>query len=97
MSRRRHYYWITAKDDTGKPYLIYGGATEEEARQKGLEMLGGIDFEVKSLPTSNLSMASSMLKGNKLESTHSLKESTRRLGHERSVNRIKKRRGLYGD
>jgi len=69
-----NYYWLVAKDETGKPYLVYGGATEEEARQKGLENLNGIDFEIKPLPTRDLSSASSMLRGNRLEQTHSLRK-----------------------
>ena len=44
MVATRQYYWIVAHDDTGKPYLIYGGESEEAARDKGLEMLSGIDF-----------------------------------------------------
>ncbi len=87
------YYWIVAIDpESGKPYLISGGPTEDEARQKGLEMLAGVDFEVKSLPTRNLARASSLIKGDRLESTHSLHKSSERLGHDRSVARMRQRR-----
>jgi len=85
---REEYYWLTAKDEeTGKPYLIAGGVNEEEARQKGLEMLSGLDFRIRKLPTRNLQRASSLLKGNRLEKTHSLHKAAERLGHERSVRR----------
>jgi len=85
---REEYYWLTAKDEeTGKSYLIAGGVNEEEARQKGLEMLSGLDFRIRKLPTRNLQRASSLLKGNRLEKTHSLHKAAERLGHERSVRR----------
>lgn len=88
---REEYYWITAVDpDTGKPYLIAGGNTEEIARQKGLEMLGGLDFRIRKLPTRSLSHASSLLKGNRLEKTHSIHKAAERLGHEKSVKRMRR-------
>ena len=90
---RRKYYWIVTTDpDTGKPYLIAGGNTEEEARSKGFEMLGGIDFEIRGLPTRNLSRASSMVRGKRLEDTHSLRKARERLGHDKSLDRMKRRR-----
>lgn len=92
-SSGHRYFWLVAKDpDSGKPYLIYGGTTEDEARQKGLEMLGGIDFQIKSLPTRNLARASSLLKGNRLETTRSLKAASQRLGHSKTLKRKKRRR-----
>lgn len=91
----RYHYWLVCNDpDSGKPYLIYGGQTEEEARQKGLEMLSGVDFEIKRLPTRNLQRASSLLKGNRLEQSHSLREASKRLGHDKSLNRLRRRRSI---
>jgi len=90
---RRKYFWLVANDpETGKPYLIYGGTTEAEARQQGIEMLSGVDFEIKALPTMNLQAASSMLKGRKLKKTHSLRKASERLGHTKSVRRMRRRR-----
>ncbi len=90
---QRMYYWIVAHDTDNKPYLIFGSdKSEEDARQQGLEMLGGVDFEIKKFPTRDLASASSMLKGKKLKETHSLKKATERLGHEKSVNRLKNKR-----
>ena len=91
MGDRRNYYWLSAQDETGKSYLVYGGITEDEARQKGFEMLGGVDFEIKRLPTRNLATASSMLKGNRLEQTHSLREAGKRMGHNRSLKKLRHR------
>jgi len=66
MSRK--YFWIVARDpDTGKTYLIAGGNTEEETRSKGLEMLGGVDFEIRALPTRDISSASRMVRGKGLK------------------------------
>ena len=91
-SRGQRYWWIICKDpDTGKPFLIAGGNTEEETRQKGMEMLGGIDFEVEDLPTRNLSRASSIIRGGRLEDTHSLRQAKERLGHDRSIKRMMRR------
>ena len=90
---RRKYYWLVAVDpETKKPYLIYGGATEAEARQEGLEMLNGIDFSIRAFPTMNLQAASAMMKGRRLKQTHSLRKSSERLGHKKSVTRMRRRR-----
>jgi hypothetical protein len=86
------YYWITAVEpETQKPYLLAGGRTEEEARQKGMELLGGLDFQIKRLATRNLARASSLLKGNRLEETHSLKRAAERLGHGKSAAKLRER------
>ena len=86
-----YYYWLVCEDEDGKPYLVYGGATENEARQKGLDMLGGVDFRIKRLPTSNLRQASSFLKGSRLEKYHNLKKASKRIGHTKSIRRLKRR------
>lgn len=89
------YYWILCKDpDTSKPFLIAGGNTEQEARDKGLEMLGGLDFEIRELPTRNLAQASSIIRGKRLEDSHSLREARQRIGHNKSLTRLKRR--LHG-
>ena len=89
---RRKFYWLVASDtDTGKPYLIWGGDTEEEARQTGCEMLNGIDFEIRPLPTRSLPAASSMVKGKRLVDTRSLHKASERLGHNRSLHRLTRR------
>ncbi|KKN30080.1 hypothetical protein LCGC14_0837570 [marine sediment metagenome] len=91
MTRRTKHFWLVCSDDNSRPYLVYGGTTEESARQKGLDILGGIDFEVKMYPTPNLAAASSMHKGKRLEETHSLGKASQRLGHDRSLDRMKRR------
>jgi len=90
---RRMYYWIAAKDETGKPYLISATMckTEDEARQRGMEMLSGLDFEIKRYPTRDLSSAVRMLRGSRLEDTHALRTSARRQGHEKSIARLRRR------
>lgn len=81
----RYHYWLTGHyREPGKPpnrFLIYGGPTEDEARQRGLEMLGGTDFEVKRLPTRHQPTASRMLKGDILEGSRDIRKATRRLRH----------------
>ena len=92
---RRKYYWLICRDpETGKVFLIAGGRSEDEARDKGLEMLAGIDFEIRSLPTTNLQAASSMVRGKRLEDTHSLFKARQRLGHDKSLDRFKRRRTI---
>lgn len=88
---QRDYWWIGAEDEDGKPYLLPGGETEELARQKGLELLNGTDFELRNLHTMDRSLASQRWKGRKLEKTHSLKKAGQRLGHEKSLKRKKQR------
>lgn len=63
----RFHYWLVAYDEDGKKYIIYGGTQEEESRRKGIEMLSGVDFELRRLPTRNLREASSLLKRGRLE------------------------------
>ena len=89
---RRKYYWLICKDpETKKVFLIAGGSTEEEARQKGLEMLSGIDFRIEGLPTRNLQTASSIIRGKRLEDTHSLQRARERIGHSKSIERYKRK------
>jgi len=71
----------------GKPFLLFGGDTETECRQKGMEMLSGLDFQIKALKTRDISTASRMLKYGKLEKSHNLGEAKQRLGHDRTIKR----------
>lgn len=87
---RRYYYWLVTQSD-GKPYLVFGGNDEDAARRKGLELLGGLDFEVKRYPTRDLGAASAFFRGKRLDETHSLRESSSRIGHDRSIARLKRR------
>ncbi len=97
MTDRKYHFWIVAKSE-GKPYLIYGSPnSEEEARSKGLEMLGGMDFEIKRLPTRDLAKASSMVRGVRLEDTHSLKEASKRIGHNKSIKKLKRKKDAFSD
>lgn len=85
-------WWLVTHDENDKMFLIFGSdKSEDEAREKGLEMLGGLDFEIKRLPTRELAKASSLLKGNRLEQTHSLTKASKRLGHDKSLKRLKRR------
>jgi len=90
---RRRFYWIIAKDpDSHKPFLIAGGDSEDDARHKALETLGGVDFEIRGLYTRNMAHASAIVRGKRLEETHDLRTAGERIGHERSVNRMMRRR-----
>jgi len=91
MRERRYYYWICTVDENSKTYLVFGGNSEEEARQKGLEILAGVDFELKRYPTHDLSTASAYLRGKRLEETHSLSTASQRIGHSKSLARLKKK------
>ena len=91
--KRNWYYWIVTRDpETDKPYLLPGGRTEQEARQKGLEQLGGVDFKLRRFPTTNMATASAMLKGKRLEKTQSLHKATERLGHTKTLKRSRNKR-----
>jgi len=96
---KQYHLWIAARDEHGKPYLIYGCPDrdgESACRDKGIEMLGGLDFEIKRYPTSNLAQASAFHRGKRLERGEGLHASTQRLGHERSVARRLERRRRLG-
>lgn len=85
---RRYYFWLVAKGEDGKTFLIFGSdKSSEEARTKGLEMLQGLDFQIARLPTRDLSTASAMWRGKRLDSGEGLRRSTQRLGHDRSLRR----------
>ena len=86
----RYHFWLVATYD-GKPTLVYGGPDENSARQRGMELLPGVDFEIKRLPTISLARASSLIRGNRLEQSHSLKQATQRLGHNKSIALWKRR------
>lgn len=97
--RKEYHYWLTAFGDDGKPYLVYACPArdgEEQARQKGIEMLPNIDFQIKKLPTRDLGAASSMIRGKRLETTHSLKEASQRQGHTKTILRDRKRKMRKG-
>jgi len=89
---RRYYYWLICRDDMKKPYLVFGSdKSEDDARQKGLEILGGLDFEIKRYPTRDLGTASAYFRGKRLERGDGLSASTQRIGHNRSIEKLKKR------
>lgn len=92
---RQYHYWLATKDpDDSKPYLVYGCSDrdgEDEARRKGFEMLSGLDFTIHRYPTRNLSEASAFHRGKRLDRGEGLKASTQRLGHEKSINRLRQR------
>lgn len=73
------YYWIVTTV-SGKTVIIYGGETEEEANQRGLEKVGGY-FEVVPMQTRNRHEASARLKGKKLERTGDIEDSLERIKH----------------
>ena len=88
---RKQYYWIVTRDETGKPYLIFGSETSEsEARQKGLEMLSGMDFEVREFPTRDLSAASAYYRGRRLDNGEGLSAASQRIGHNKSLDRLRR-------
>jgi hypothetical protein len=94
-----YHYWIVAESD-GKPYLLYacpGREGEETARRRGFELLGGLDFKIFRYNTRNLSKASSLYRGGRLDTTHSLKEASRRIGHDKSVKRLRNKSRPQGD
>ena len=89
---RQYHWWVgTIDPEDGKPYLIYGAPDrgsdggEDAERVKGMETLGGLDFELKRLPTRDRGAASAMWKGDRLARGDGLHTSTRRLGHERGI------------
>ena len=96
---KQYHFWLVAKDETGKPYLIYGCSDrdgEDAARSRGFEMLNGMDFQIRRYPTSNLAQASSFYRGKRLESGEGLRASTQRIGHDKSVTRRLARRRRLG-
>ncbi len=86
----RPCWWLVAVDH-GETTLVFGSdISMEQARQHGLEILPGVDFNVKKLPTRNLARASSLLKGSILEETHSFKDATKKLRHQTPSERMSK-------
>lgn len=93
---RRYYWWIVARDENNKPYLIAGANDENDARHKALEMLGNLNFKLVRLPTTNLARASSMIKGMRLEHEHNLHSASERLGHNKSLAQRQRRLSQRG-
>jgi len=94
---RSYHWWIYGSDPaTSKPFLLYGARSESECRQKALEMLSGLDFKMKRLPTRDITAASRMIRGHKLDKTHNITRSMRKLGHGKTMKRIQdKRRRIF--
>lgn len=88
---RHYYYWIVAIRPDAQPVLIFGGDDENAARMKGLEMLSGVDFDIKRFPTRDRGTASAMLRGKRLEGGAGLDRSMERQLHERGLARLKGR------
>ena len=92
----KYHYWITCNDpETGKAFLLYAVPAREgetAARQRGFELLGSVDFELKKYPTMDRVRASAILRGKRQEQSHSLRESSRRIGHERSIKFLGRRK-----
>ena len=90
---KEYHWWIVAKDETGRPYVVYGCADrgsdggEDNAKIRALDLVGGMDWYVKRLPTRNLQAARAFICGNRLESGLDLRESVARQGHEKSLER----------
>ena len=57
------HYWLLFHNGKKKMYLVYGGATRDIANKKGLEMWGSVEYEIKRLPTRNLALAASLMRG----------------------------------
>ena len=91
MPHKQKHFWLACSDENSRPYLVYGGLTEEIARHKGLEILGGVDFQVRMFETRDADAASSMFRGKRLEDTHSLSAANQRVGRDRSLARMQRR------
>ena len=89
----KQYWWIGCTDNSRQTLIFGSDKSEEDARQKGLEMLPGTNFTIKRLPTRDLATASSMWKGLRLEQTHNLHKSLKHLTHEKGL--LRKRRKQY--
>jgi len=87
------YYWIAARGEDGKPYLISAVDCRDEsaARQYAMEMLVGLDFKIMRFPTIDRDQASAYMRGKRLKSGQGLSRSTQRQGHEKSVARLRRR------
>lgn len=89
---REWHWWAVTKDSNSRPYLVYlcpdkdGG--ESLARQRGIELMRGLDFELVRYRTYNIAQARAFLAGKRLQSGIGLQESSRRQGHEKSLARL---------
>jgi hypothetical protein len=84
--KRVNYFivaYLNRPDGSRVPYLTMGGSTEDDARQKGFDLLGGQDFQIVALRASNEAEATSIWKRQRLEQTSDLQESVRRVQHKR--------------
>jgi len=90
---RQFHWWISGLDPhSGKRFLIYGDPQESVCRQKALEMLSGIDFKMKRLPTRDPNAAARMWKGERLAVHHDLSDAMRRQGRSKTLKRMLNKR-----
>ena len=91
---RKNYWWLICRDSEGKPYLVFGSErSEDDARQKGIEMnLGDFgDFEIKRFPTRDKGEASAYYRGKRLERGDGIDAAKQRIGHEKSIDQLRRR------
>ena len=97
---REYHWWIycpPSEQSGGKPILIYGcpdrgsAGGEDNARSRAFEMLSGYDWTLRRLPTRDLSAASAFMRGKRLATGEGLRASTQRIGHDRSVDRMRRK------
>jgi len=77
---QRKWWWITAKRGDGRDILIFGGASEEEANRRGYEKLA-VPFEITELPTKDITAASRMIKGRRIDTGLGIDKSMEKLSH----------------
>ena len=94
-AKGRDYFWLTGVAE-GKPFLLFGGMTFDEANEHGLEMLSGVDFQIKKLPTRSISAASRMSKYGTLATTHNIVKARERLGHDKTIKRGQAKQANWG-
>jgi hypothetical protein len=82
MGRFKEPFWyIVVLGVGGKDYLLPGGETEREAREKARTVLGGESCEFKAYYTHDLTEATRQYKHGKLMLTKDINQAVQRVKH----------------
>lgn len=79
--RGQPYWYIVIYGIDGHDYLISGGETEIEAREKAIQVLKGQPYELKSYNTTNIDEANRQFKHDRLMKSGDIHYAVRPVRH----------------
>jgi hypothetical protein len=79
--RRQPYFYIVIYGVDGHDYLISGGESEQEAREKAIKLLKGSPYEIKSYNTTDIDEANRQFKHDRLMKSGDIRYAVKPVRH----------------